>query len=134
MQVQVHFTFSNDDEFIAFTKRFAFDAVSTSGLKPVDTARAAPKQTHAPDETPKESVKAKAAKEAPAEKEPEAEKDEAEIAFADVKDAILNLSRTKVRDKALEILAKFNVTKVGPDLKEENYVKVVKLCAEALAE
>ena len=148
MQVQVHFTFANESEFADFSAKFAGTTTAKVNLNthpstaaPVAAEQAqketakpkkqtlnqklAAKEVEIPEPTPLEAAIESAKEESD---EVEVDASDEEVTFDNVKDAVLGVSRVYGRDAAVAVLAQFGATKVGPQIKEEDYAAVVAAC------
>lgn len=129
MQVQVHFSFTNEEEFLTFSKKFSGVEAATVVLK-TETVKS-------PTAKPPGTLKSEPKQDAKAEPEKtETKKSETpsiEPTFDNVKEWVLRTSRDAGRDAAVAVLGKFGAKKVGADLKEEDYPAIIEACQEALA-
>ena len=85
----------------------------------------AAKEVEIPEPTPLEAAIESAKEESD---EVEVDASDEEVTFDNVKDAVLGVSRVHGRDAAVAVLAQFGATKVGPQIKEEDYAAVVAAC------
>lgn len=132
MQVQVHFNFHDEAEFIAFAQKFSSSLPIIPTVKTKDTeAKAEVKAPKPPSFEDKQRIKAEKA--AMAEKPSDEEKSSEEITYQDVGKAINSVSSKKSRDAALGVLEKFGLKKVTPDVDPSLYGKIIEECDSVLA-
>ena len=148
MHAVTHFTFDNQDEYLAFcTHMSTFKSgqsvpkqSTATVVKEVEKpVRAEPVKAAEPKETvkaaPEKSTKPEAKTETPAPKKAAAAKAElnTEPTYENMKDAILavaNVFGTKA--KAYEILSKYGHAKVTPDIPADDFAGIISDCREAI--
>lgn len=93
---------------------------------PIEAVKAEPKKVAEEPQKVEDKPKPVEPPKAEPKEEPKAEKDEPQYKIEDIRTAFATFAKAKGKDKAKEILAKFNAHKVT-ELKEDDYNAVMKV-------